>query len=203
MDDYKLILFPDIFLKRKISITPFRDNIIEENLINHMFTIMHQYCGIGLAANQIGLDKRIFVMDVSPFITEEIEPDLADSEHLSATEKEPKEPEELKDISTQHNHEVFINPAIIDKKNIIPSMEGCLSIPGTTAEIERYHNIKVNYYDQHWQLVERDLVGLSAICFQHELDHLDGKLFWEHLPPIQRGILQKRHNKQQMEDDSE
>ena len=86
----------------------------------------------------------------------------------------------------------YVNPRIVSKSGEIASVEGCLSVPGFTAEITRARRVLVHACSAGMEPVEEELSGTAAICLQHEIDHLDGKLFVDHLSPLKRRILLKK-----------
>ena len=92
---------------------------------------------------------------------------------------------------------VFINPEIVEKEGLIQSDEGCLSIPGFYEPVERFEKIKVKALDKLGEEFTLDAEGLLAICIQHEMDHLEGKLFVDYLSSTKRQLIRKRLLKQQ------
>ena len=135
-------------------------------LVEDMFETMYDAPGIGLAAIQIGEPKRIVTMDL-------------------AKKDEPREPQ------------VFINPELVSTsgdKNI--HEEGCLSIPEYYEEVERPARVLVRYLDLDGKLHEIEAEGLLATCIQHEIDHLNGKLFIDHLSRLKRERVIKKFTKQ-------
>ena len=101
------------------------------------------------------------------------------------------------DVSEDQNEpRVFINPEIIRKDGSTISEEGCLSVPGNYAKVERAESITVKALDQNGESFELDAEGLLAICIQHELDHLKGKLFIDYLSPLKRQRLRKKLEKE-------
>jgi len=98
---------------------------------------------------------------------------------------------------------VFINPEIIERQGSQKCEEGCLSVPGVYAEVKRAENVKVRALDADGEPFELDADGLLAVCIQHEIDHLDGKVFVDYLSPLKRRMLEKRLRKQQRQEQSE
>ncbi|AKS40701.1 peptide deformylase [Wenzhouxiangella marina] len=92
---------------------------------------------------------------------------------------------------------VFINPEIIDRDGSQNCEEGCLSVPGVYAEVKRAERVKVRALDREGQPFELEADGLLAVCIQHEIDHLDGKVFVDYLSPLKRRMVEKRLKKQQ------
>ena len=101
------------------------------------------------------------------------------------------------DVSEDQNEpRVFINPEIIDKQGSTISEEGCLSVPGNYAKVERAEAVKVTALDENGESYELEADGLLAICIQHELDHLKGKLFVDYLSPLKRQRIRKKLEKE-------
>ena len=89
----------------------------------------------------------------------------------------------------------YVNPEIVSSEGDVVSEEGCLSVPEFTAEVPRAERVKVRAYTPQMEPVEEELDGLASICIQHEIDHLDGKLFIDYLSPLKRRMLRKRLEK--------
>ena len=160
----KILLYPDpLLLMRSAKINIFDKNLV--NLSKDLIDTMYDADGVGLAAPQIGINKRIFVMDCS-------------------SENEEKV------------CRVVINPEIEHASEELGSYkEGCLSIPGITEEISRPKVIKVLYQDVNGVLQRDTYDDLWSICFQHELDHLNGKLFIDHLRPMKKILVKNKMKK--------
>ena len=138
-----------------------------EKLIADMWETMYEADGVGLAAPQIGMSIRLFVADGSPF-----------------GEGEDGDPDCL------GFKRVMINPVIFESSEEKCVMEeGCLSIPGIKEEVERPVSIKIEYYDENWELKEENLSGIAARIVQHEYDHLEGIMIPDHLTSIKRRLL--------------
>ena len=143
-----------------------------KELIADMFETMYAANGVGLAAPQIGQSIRLFIVDASPFAEDE--------------QGEPTEDAHLKDFKR-----VFINPYIVEEEgDEWPFEEGCLSIPNIREEVKRLPRIVLQYQDEQFRDHEEVFDGFAARVIQHEHDHLDGKLFIDHLPPLRRRLLQ-------------
>jgi peptide deformylase len=139
-------------------------------LIADMFETMYEAPGIGLAAVQVGVPKRVLVMDLQ-------EPENADDPE-SKPVREPR---------------VFINPEILSHSDHeVPYTEGCLSVPDQYAEVMRPDRIRARWLDERGESHEQDLDGLLAICLQHEMDHLEGILFIDHLSKLKRDMVLKK-----------
>jgi len=138
-----------------------------KTLITDMFETMYHAPGIGLAAVQVGVPVRLLVMDLQ-------EPEEEDGEPV----RDPK---------------VFINPEILWSSEItIPYTEGCLSVPDQYAEVLRPDRIRVRWRDEKGGTHEEELDGLLAVCLQHEMDHLEGVLFIDHLSKLKRDMVLKK-----------
>jgi peptide deformylase len=160
---------PDPRLKQVSSPVEEVDDEIRA-LIRDMFETMYAAPGIGLAAVQVGVPKRLLVMDLQ-------EPENPDDPESPAV-KEPR---------------VFINPEILSHSDHeVPYTEGCLSVPDQYAEVMRPDRIRARWLDEHGESHEQDLDGLLAICLQHEMDHLEGILFIDHLSKLKRDMVLKK-----------
>ena len=145
-----------------------------KKLITNMKETMYNASGVGLAAPQIGLAIRLFIIDASPFAEDE---DL--SEEDSATLK-------------SFNH-VFINPKIIKEEGEEWTFnEGCLSIPDVREDVSRKPVITIEYQDEDFNTHTAVLDGLAARVFQHEYDHIEGILFTDKLSTLKKRLLKKR-----------
>ena len=139
-------------------------------LIADMFETMYDAPGIGLAAVQVGVPKRLLVMDL----------------------QEPEDPEDEKSPPVKEPM-VFINPEILSHSDTeVPYTEGCLSVPDQYAEVMRPDRIRARWLDENGEEHEEDLDGLLAICLQHEMDHLEGILFIDHLSKLKRDMVLKK-----------
>jgi len=144
-----------------------------KELIDNMFETMYSARGVGLAAPQVGLPIRLFVIDASPF-----------AEDDEDTAGDPI----LKDFK-----KVLINPIIIEETGDKWGFsEGCLSIPDITEEVQRPSNIVINYLDENFEEHEVALSGLAARIVQHEYDHIEGKLFIDKLGPVKKAMLKSK-----------
>ena len=140
-------------------------------LVSDMFETMYDAPGIGLAAIQVGVPKRILVID------------------LQEPEEEGGEP--VKDPR------VFINPEILTtSEQDVPYTEGCLSVPDQYAEVDRPDAIRARWLDIDGKQREEEIDGLLAVCLQHEMDHLNGVLFIDHLSRLKRDMILKKLAKQ-------
>jgi len=115
---------------------------------------------------------------------------------LAATQVNRHERVLVMDISEERNApRVLINPEIIDRDGVQTCEEGCLSVPGEYAEVERSERIRVRHLDRDGEAHEFEADGLLAVCVQHEIDHLDGKVFVDYLSPLKRRMIEKRMKK--------
>ena len=145
-----------------------------KDIIKNMWETMYSANGVGLAAPQIGLSIRIFVIDTFPF---------SEQEELSKKES----------IELSSFKKVFINPKIIEENGKDWDFnEGCLSIPDIREDISRKESIKINFLDENF--VSRNLIlsGIKARVVQHEYDHLEGILFTDYLSPLKKRILKNK-----------
>ncbi len=176
----EIIKVPNPFLK--VTAKPVK--VIDENILtilDDMMETMYHANGIGLAATQIAIDKRLIVMDCGKkkFETQ----DKSEKEYNGKIDNEQIESFPIK----------MINPEIISLgENIEEMEEGCLSIPGYNAKIKRPSSLKVKYIDENKKSKTINADGLLATCIQHEIDHLNGILFIDHLSKLKREIIFKK-----------
>lgn len=175
MSAYSILIYPDKRLRQQAqTITTFDDHL--QDMIAKMFRTMYQAKGIGLAATQVNIHQRLTVMDV-PQTRPEGETELHNEEQT------PPPSDKL----------VLINPEIIESSEELAEYdEGCLSLPGQYASVWRPAHIRLRYQDEHGEHHERDASGLLAVCIQHEIDHLHGRLFIDHLSRMKRERLEKK-----------
>lgn len=141
-----------------------------DKLIDDMFETMEKAKGVGLAAPQVGKAIRLFVIDSNKMYDED------------------EKPEGIR--------EVFINARIIEESGDEWGYEeGCLSIPGIRENVYREEDIIIQYYDRNFKFQEKKLTGLTARVVQHEYDHIEGKLFIDHLKPLKKSLLKGRLEK--------
>ncbi len=161
---------------RKLA-TPINADYPElKTLISNMFQTMDAAHGVGLAAPQIGLPIRLFVVDTTPF---------SDFEDLSADEK----------AMLNGFRKVFINPKIIKEEGEKWSFnEGCLSIPDVREDVLRHQTITINYFDEDFKEITTSYNGLIARVIQHEYDHIEGVLFTDHLSSFKKTMIKRKLN---------
>lgn len=159
--------------------------------IHDMAVTMYENEGVGLAGPQVGVMRRIFVADVGRLPDEEdTNPDLLDNELDEDDDEDYERNEDDEDDDGPDTLLVFINPEIVDESpDDGPYEEGCLSIPGVRGEVFRPLRVRVRARDEHFEPFEVEATGLLARVIQHELDHLNGVLFIDHLPLMKRGLL--------------
>jgi peptide deformylase len=170
----EIVVYPDKRLKLiSKEVTTF-DGALHD-LLDDMYDTMRARNGVGLAAIQVGVDTRALIINI-PLEDAEIEHD------------QPKE-----------NTLEMINPIIVEQDGSEKFQEGCLSIPGVYEDIERAKHVKVEYFDRNGnkQIIEDD--GFLAVAMQHEMDHLDGKVFIEKLSYIKRKKFEKEWKRKQKE----
>jgi peptide deformylase len=162
----------DLAVLKRIS-TPVEGGVTDEHraLMDDMLETMYAAPGIGLAAVQVGVDKRIIVMDlgdrdVSPVSVND------DTDEAEAAQRNPR---------------YFVNPEITWKsEELFTYEEGCLSVPEIFDAVERPARVKLRYLNYQGEAVEEEASGMYAVCIQHEMDHLEGVLFIDHLSRLKR-----------------
>ena len=156
------------------DITPKYPNLNE--LISNMWETMYAAKGVGLAAPQIGLSIRLFVIDATPFLDDENMDDF-----------------ELNSI--KNFKKVFINPKITKENgNLWEFNEGCLSIPEIREGVSRRSKIIIEYFDENFQFHILELSGLAARVVQHEYDHIEGILFTDHISSLKKRLIKGKLN---------
>ena len=172
----KIFTYPDPILREKaVPVTEFNASLQE--LVNNMFETMYDAPGVGLAANQIGLAQQILVLDVDY--------NIQASDHDDSLR-----------VYVNKNPILLINPEIYKKDGKIIFKEGCLSVPGYTEEVSRSQAISVRYQNIKGQNCNLDAEGLLAIAIQHEMDHLEGRLFIDRLSPLKRSMAKGKIRKE-------
>ncbi|RMA97630.1 peptide deformylase [Hydrogenothermus marinus] len=167
--NYKIRTWPDKILKQKMKEVDFFDERLKE-YIDVMFEKMYELEGIGLAANQIGIPYQIIVIDTN-------------------TKKYEEQGEEGVKL-------VLINPKIVEKEGEVESTEGCLSFPGINITIPRAKRVKVIAKNEKGEDIEIDTDDFLAIVLQHEIDHINGIPFINHLSPVKRRLVLEKYMKQ-------
>ncbi len=167
----RVLQFPDPRLREKAEPVA-REDVTDElrELAENMAETMYDEPGIGLAATQVGVAKRLIVMDL----------DWVEGE------RQPR---------------MLLNPEIVEREDrAISEQEGCLSVPDFKADVERDARVVVRSRTLDWEEVTFDVTGLESYCFQHEIDHLDGILFIDHISRLKRDLFVRRRKKQLREE---
>jgi peptide deformylase len=163
-----IVTYDDPVLRQKAKTVAANSNDLQ-TLIDDMFETMYNGAGVGLAAPQIGESVRLFVIDADVMTEDTDEPDLGPV--------------------------VFINPEIVDRSETNITMEeGCLSIPGVRESVNRPETITIEYLDRNFSTSTLKATGWISRVIQHELDHLDGILFIDHLGSFRRRLLKGKLN---------
>jgi len=157
----QILEYPDPRLRTRAVPVETVDESIRK-LVDDMLETMYMAPGIGLAATQVNVHKRLLVADVS---------------------------------EGHDDPRCLINPEIIDSDGVETTEEGCLSVPGIYERVERAETIRIRALDRDGNPFEEDLDGLLAVCVQHEIDHLNGKLFVDYLSDLKRQRIRKRLDK--------
>ncbi len=156
-----ILHFPDPRLRNKAKPVEKVDDAVRQ-LVDDMFETMYQAPGIGLAATQANVAKRVIVIDIS------------DEKNAPLC---------------------LINPEIVAAEGEEECEEGCLSVPGIYETVTRSERVRVKALDREGQNIELEADGLLAVCIQHEIDHLDGKLFVDYLSNLKRQRIRKKLEK--------
>ncbi|MFH1081869.1 MAG: peptide deformylase [Pseudomonadota bacterium] len=161
--EMKIYTYPDPVLKTQAGPVKVIDEELQD-LIDGMIHVMYSAPGVGLAANQVGVLKRVIVFDRHP-------------------REKGRDPT------------VLINPEIVLGEDEIKSEEACLSVIDFSAEVVRSSRVKVQGLDRHGNSLDIEAEDLLAICLQHEIDHLDGTLFIDHISSLKRALYKKKLRK--------
>lgn len=157
-----ILHFPDARLRNIAKPVADVDSDVRQ-LVDDMFETMYDAPGIGLAAIQVNVPRRVIVIDTSEDHSEPL---------------------------------ALINPEIIEKTGEEEMDEGCLSVPGFYETVQRAERIRVRALDRDGQALDMEVDGLLAVCIQHEIDHLDGKLFVDYLSNLKRQRIRKKLEKE-------
>ena len=163
----EILIWPHPTLKKKASLVSKVDDAIRA-LVTDMFESMYDADGVGLAAPQVGVLKRIIVLDTTP--------------------RQP----ESKPLA-------MINPELVSTEGEVTYNEGCLSIPGEAEDVDRAAKVTVKFLDPEGKQQTLAAEGLLAIAIQHEMDHLEGVVFVDHVSALKRELIRKRMKKLQSE----
>ena len=161
----QILEFPDPRLRIRAQPVTHVDAALR-TLIDDMFETMYAAPGIGLAATQVNVAKRVLVLD----------------------------------LSEKHDQPLaLINPEVLERTGVEETEEGCLSVPGYFDKVTRAEKIRVRALDRNGKQIEFEAEGLLAVCIQHEIDHLDGKLFVDYLSELKRTRIRKKLEKERKE----
>ena len=188
MAKLKIFTFPDLVLAKK-ALPVARVEKTHHKLADDMLETMYDAPGIGLAANQVGVLERLLVIDTDY--------ELDDEEEAGAVG------EVAGGIVRNRKPRIILNPEIVFKEGSIVFSEGCLSVPEYTAEVKRAEKIKVQYQDVDGLTKTLSADGLLAVAIQHEMDHLDGKLFIDRLSPLKKEMARKQLRAERADRESE
>ena len=163
MAQLRILEYPDPRLKKVATpVTAFTPEL--RKLVSDMAETMYAAPGVGLAATQVDVHKRLILIDIS---------------------------DERNDLK------VFVNPELVTAEGVAESEEGCLSVPGYYDKVTRAARITVRAQNEHGAAFELEAEGMLAVCIQHEMDHLVGKVFVEYLSPLKRARLSSKLRKKQ------
>ena len=180
----EILEVPDLRLKTvSTRVETFDDEL--KALVADMFETMYAANGIGLAAIQVGVPLRVLVIDLQPE-----DPDAEPEEcHEHGGHHHTHQP-------TKREPRVFVNPEILDPAAELSTyQEGCLSVPDIYADVDRPKTCRVRWQDLDGHVHEEEMDGLLATCIQHEMDHLEGILFIDHLSRLKRNMALKKLEK--------
>ena len=156
-----------------------------KTLVSDMFETMYAAHGIGLAAIQVGEPLRVLVIDLQE-PDEDAEPEVC---HAHGGEEHTHQP-------VKNDPRVFVNPEILQPSDDFQTyQEGCLSVPEIYADVDRPARCRVRWQDLEGKVHEEDMEGMLAVCIQHEMDHLEGVLFIDHLSRLKRQMVLKKLDK--------
>lgn len=159
-----IVIWPDPILKSKAEpVTKFDDEL--KDLVQDLFHTMDSEPMAGLAAPQIGISKRVFAVDINP---------------------------EQNDGDGTDGKEVFINPEIYFKEGSFSWQEGCMSIPGFRGKVTRAQVVRIKYFNEEGEQIDRKATGYFSGCLQHELDHLNGIVWVDYQGPIKKNFIKKK-----------
>jgi peptide deformylase len=160
----KLVIleYPDPRLRKKAQPVTAVDDAVRQ-LIDDMLETMYAKNGVGLAATQVGIHRRVIVLDVSDGRDQPL---------------------------------ALVNPELLSQEGNGAGEEGCLSLPGIYDKLSRATHIRVRAQDRNGKTLEMDAEGLLGVCIQHEMDHLEGKLFVDYLSELKRQLIRRRLEKE-------
>jgi peptide deformylase len=162
MTKLAILEYPDPRLRNKAAPVSHVDDAVRQ-LIDDMLETMYAKNGVGLAATQVDVHRRVLVLDVS---------------------------------DERNQPVVLINPEITHADGRATGEEGCLSLPGIYDKVERATQIRLRALGRDGQALEMEAQGMLAVCIQHEIDHLDGRVFVDHLSELKRQLIRRRLEKE-------
>ena len=168
MAKLEILTFPDPRLRQQARPVERVDDNVRQ-FVDDMFETMYAAAGIGLAAVQVNVPKRVVVIDISDAKNEQL---------------------------------CLINPEILERTGIEETSEGCLSVPGYFEPVTRAERVRVRALDRDGNPFELDTDGLLAVCIQHEIDHLDGRLFVDHISSLKRQRIRRKLEKESRQSQS-
>lgn len=172
---YPIVAYGDPILRKPTRFIE-KEELDVKKLSDDMFETMYSASGVGLAAPQIGMNIRMFVVDGTPF-----------------SEKDEDDEDDEPDLSLVGFKKVFINPKVLEEDGKTWAFEeGCLSIPGIRGDVYRPERVKISYMDTDWNEYIEEYSGMAARIIQHEYDHLLGKLFVDYLPTLKKQLIKKK-----------
>jgi peptide deformylase len=170
-----IVTYPDSVLKKVADPVEVFDESIHQ-LIRDMADTLYSVHGIGLAAPQVGVSKRLLIYDLE---RKDLEEGLTDEERIK-----------------HRNYKVIINPEVISAENeVLSEKEGCLSVPGFSADVQRFQKIHIKALDENEKELNIDTDEYLGIVLQHEMDHLDGILLVDHVSSLKREMYRRRIKK--------
>jgi peptide deformylase len=175
----EILTYPDPRLALKSDPVKEVDDAIRQ-LIDDLFETMYLSDGVGLAAPQVGVTRRVIVVDCAP------RPETEEPE----TPLKPRDPYAV------------VNPEVVERSGVIVWEEGCLSVPGYVDEIERAEKVTVRGFNRQGEPITIHAEGLLAVCLQHEIDHLEGVLFVDRLSRLKQAMVKKKLRKRAEEEAS-
>ena len=162
MTKLAILEYPDPRLRTRATPVAVVDDAVRQ-LIDDLLETMYASKGIGLAASQVDIHRRVLVLDIS---------------------------------DGRDQPMAFINPEILEAEGSAPGEEGCLSLPGIYDKLERAARVRVRALDRNGEPFELQADGLLGVCIQHEMDHLEGKLFVDYLSELKRQLIRRRLQKE-------
>ncbi len=191
----EVLKYPDPALKVKAAVVGEVDDEVRA-LITDLIETMYKEAGLGLAATQIGVARRVIVLDV-PDKEVGADAEIKSVSEIKAERAVEELPNEGEDGQAGHARYLLklVNPEIISGEGEVVFEEGCLSLPGIVADVRRHARIQLKALDENGMPVVINAAGLMAIALQHEVDHLDGVVFIDRLSRLKRSLLIRKYKK--------